>query len=190
MQNRSYYRCTAIGCEVKKRIERSATEASVVLTSYEGKHNHISPAALRAANFGMMQNPSGFQEQIHQHHNIPDGVGDDVVGNQVAMSQSQQYQQFQDQNQNVRQQQQAVPSLLYNNDYNNSFNTAPPVSVVNSADNFMDSSASLRALLQNQQNYGEDIRVRNNGLLQDMIVPMEMGRARARAGVGEGTSRT
>jgi hypothetical protein len=83
-----------------------------------------------------------------------------------------------------------VPSLLYNNDYNNSFNTSPPVSVVNSADNFMDSSASLRALLQNQQNYGEDIRVRNNGLLQDMIVPMEIGGARARAGVGEGTSRT
>ncbi|KAK2358395.1 WRKY transcription factor [Trifolium repens] len=187
---RSYYRCTAIGCEVKKRIERSATEASVVLTSYEGHHNHISPATLRAANFGIMNNPSGFQEQVHQHHNITGGVGDDVVGNQVATSQSQQHQQFQDQNQNVRQQQQAVPSLLYNNDYNNSFNTSPPVSVVNSADNFMDSSASLRALLQNQQNYGEDIRVRNNGLLQDMIVPMEMGRARARAGVGEGTSRT
>ncbi|GAU45046.1 hypothetical protein TSUD_198340 [Trifolium subterraneum] len=177
---RSYYRCTALGCEVKKRIERSSTEASVVLTSYEGNHTHHSPEKMRAANFGMMHNPSGFQEQIHQHHNITDGVGDGALGNQVAMSRSQQYQQFLDQNQNVRQQQQAVPSLL---DYNNSFNTAPPVSVVNSADNFMDSSASFRRLLQNQENYGEHNLVRNNGgLLQDMVVPMEMGGARARAG--------
>ncbi|PNY13245.1 WRKY transcription factor [Trifolium pratense] len=188
---RSYYRCTAIGCEVKKRIERSATEASVVLTSYEGNHIHYSPERMRVANFGMMHNPSGFQEQIHQHQNITSGVGDAVVGNQVAMSQYQQYQQFLDQNQNERQQQQPVPSLLYNNDYNNSFNTAPPVSVVNSADNFMDSSASFGGLLQNQVNYGEDNLVRNHGgLLQDMIVPMEMGGARAGVRVGEGTSST
>ncbi|KAL3631227.1 transcription factor [Castilleja foliolosa] len=39
---RSYYRCTNGKCNVKKRIERSSDDPSVVITTYEGQHSHYS----------------------------------------------------------------------------------------------------------------------------------------------------
>ncbi|XP_074575937.1 uncharacterized protein LOC141832337 [Curcuma longa] len=42
---RSYYRCTTHKCPVKKRVERSYQDPSTVITTYEGKHTHPSPAA-------------------------------------------------------------------------------------------------------------------------------------------------
>ncbi|OMP05916.1 DNA-binding WRKY [Corchorus olitorius] len=44
---RSYYRCTSQKCGVKKRVERSFQDPSVVITTYEGQHNHHLPATLR-----------------------------------------------------------------------------------------------------------------------------------------------
>ncbi|KAL3754826.1 hypothetical protein ACJRO7_001992 [Eucalyptus globulus] len=56
---RSYYRCTSQGCMVKKRVERSFQDPSIVVTTYEGQHNHHSPATLRASNFaGMLMPPN------------------------------------------------------------------------------------------------------------------------------------
>ncbi|KAJ8484031.1 hypothetical protein OPV22_016516 [Ensete ventricosum] len=40
---RSYYRCTAQSCDVKKRVERSHQDPTVVITTYEGHHTHHSP---------------------------------------------------------------------------------------------------------------------------------------------------
>ncbi|XP_010559178.1 PREDICTED: probable WRKY transcription factor 23 [Tarenaya hassleriana] len=40
---RSYYRCTTATCDVKKRVERSFTDTSIVVTTYEGQHSHPSP---------------------------------------------------------------------------------------------------------------------------------------------------
>ncbi|KAL2934951.1 WRKY transcription factor 23 [Bienertia sinuspersici] len=37
---RSYYRCTTASCNVKKRVERSFTDPSIVVTTYEGQHTH------------------------------------------------------------------------------------------------------------------------------------------------------
>ncbi|TYK13261.1 putative WRKY transcription factor 71 [Cucumis melo var. makuwa] len=44
---RSYYRCTTQKCGVKKRVERSYEDPSIVITTYEGQHNHPIPATLR-----------------------------------------------------------------------------------------------------------------------------------------------
>ncbi|OWM62841.1 hypothetical protein CDL15_Pgr020135 [Punica granatum] len=40
---RSYYRCTSASCNVKKRVERSHADPSIVVTTYEGQHIHPSP---------------------------------------------------------------------------------------------------------------------------------------------------
>ncbi|GFP87862.1 probable WRKY transcription factor 71 [Phtheirospermum japonicum] len=56
---RSYYRCTSQKCGVKKRIERSSQDPAVVITTYEGQHNHHSPATVRGSAAAML-GPSLF----------------------------------------------------------------------------------------------------------------------------------
>nr|QIN97352.1 WRKY15 transcription factor [Isatis tinctoria] len=48
---RSYYRCTTQKCNVKKRVERSYQDPTVVITTYEGQHNHPIPASRRTGMF-------------------------------------------------------------------------------------------------------------------------------------------
>ncbi|KAL0399627.1 UNVERIFIED_CONTAM: WRKY transcription factor 28 [Sesamum radiatum] len=57
---RSYYRCTSQKCTVKKRIERSHEDPSVVITTYEGQHNHHSPATIRGGAAATFLAPSLF----------------------------------------------------------------------------------------------------------------------------------
>ncbi|TMW97540.1 hypothetical protein EJD97_005329 [Solanum chilense] len=44
---RSYYRCTTSSCGVKKRVERSIQDTSIVITTYEGVHTHPCPVTPR-----------------------------------------------------------------------------------------------------------------------------------------------
>ncbi|MCD9559039.1 hypothetical protein HAX54_016765 [Datura stramonium] len=70
---RSYYRCTSQKCQVKKRVERSYQDPSIVITTYEGQHNHHLPATLRGSvarmlNPSMLAQPSPLMAPQAFHH--------------------------------------------------------------------------------------------------------------------------
>ena len=50
-KHRSYYRCTTQKCNVKKRVERSYQDPTVVITTYESQHDHPIPTTRRTAMF-------------------------------------------------------------------------------------------------------------------------------------------
>ncbi|XP_024974213.1 WRKY transcription factor WRKY24-like [Cynara cardunculus var. scolymus] len=46
---RSYYKCTTLGCSVRKHVERASHDVRSVITTYEGKHTHDVPLARGAS---------------------------------------------------------------------------------------------------------------------------------------------
>eukprot|EP00261_Vitis_vinifera_P027339 XP_010661104.1 PREDICTED: probable WRKY transcription factor 4 [Vitis vinifera] len=61
---RSYYKCTSLGCNVRKHVERASTDPKAVITTYEGKHNHDVPAARNSSHNTANSNAT----QLKQHN--------------------------------------------------------------------------------------------------------------------------
>ncbi|KAK4344473.1 hypothetical protein RND71_034649 [Anisodus tanguticus] len=73
---RSYYKCTSPGCNVRKHIERASHDLKLVITTYEGKHNHDVPPARNSyqANSEVsnsLSNPITTNAQSHAHRPEP-----------------------------------------------------------------------------------------------------------------------
>ncbi|KAK9063618.1 hypothetical protein SSX86_017489 [Deinandra increscens subsp. villosa] len=67
---RSYYKCTNPGCNVRKHVERAASDPKAVITTYEGKHTHDVPAAKNsshniAAATAQLQPPNHAPTRAH-----------------------------------------------------------------------------------------------------------------------------
>ncbi|KAG4181837.1 hypothetical protein ERO13_A09G007400v2 [Gossypium hirsutum] len=94
---RSYYRCTTQKCGVKKRVERSFQDPSVVITTYEGSHNHHIPTTLRGNN---ITSSAAFPHEFLAHYFFPSTSNHQEDQNSmqhqsVALHQHQQQQQLQ-----------------------------------------------------------------------------------------------
>uniref|UniRef100_A0A2P2JDZ2 WRKY domain-containing protein n=1 Tax=Rhizophora mucronata TaxID=61149 RepID=A0A2P2JDZ2_RHIMU len=58
---RSYYRCTNSKCTVKKRVERSSEDPTMVITTYEGQHCHHGAGFPRG---GVISHEAAFATQL------------------------------------------------------------------------------------------------------------------------------
>ncbi|KAH7422787.1 hypothetical protein KP509_12G025600 [Ceratopteris richardii] len=90
---RSYYKCTNVGCSVRKHVERSATDSRAVITTYEGKHNHDVPASKNSQNesTGLQNNnvlPSASSSitKTVQDHYLMGKMWEDGLKNEVRAS--------------------------------------------------------------------------------------------------------
>ncbi|MFS7997292.1 putative transcription factor WRKY family [Helianthus anomalus] len=55
---RSYYKCTYVGCPVRKHVERASHDLRAVITTYEGKHNHDVPAPRGSGSYNISRAPT------------------------------------------------------------------------------------------------------------------------------------
>ncbi|KAJ7947265.1 WRKY transcription factor [Quillaja saponaria] len=79
---RSYYRCTTQKCTVKKRVERSFQDPSIVITTYEGQHTHPVPTSLR----GNLAPARLFTPSVLTTNSIPLAAGSSFSYDSLFMS--------------------------------------------------------------------------------------------------------
>lgn len=66
---RSYYRCSNAGCPVKKHVERASRDGKMVITTYEGRHDHDMPSAIRTVTQNLKENNNGGMDDNNNDNN-------------------------------------------------------------------------------------------------------------------------
>ncbi|XP_031737682.1 WRKY transcription factor 23 isoform X3 [Cucumis sativus] len=149
----SYYRCTSAACNVKKRVERSFADPTVVVTTYEGQHTHPSPILSRSA-LAVAIPPPSF---------IP-GAGGECVGGVVAMP-------WLKPSNNDAHDGNTVPAMSHQYFQNSTYITAQNVAANYNRNNHI-GAANAAGILQEKRfcNPNSSFLV-DHGLLQDVVPP-------------------
>lgn len=69
---RSYYRCSNAGCPVKKHVERASHDPKLVITTYEGKHDHDIPTS-RTVNQSIARGDANMMSPNGDSSSKPEG---------------------------------------------------------------------------------------------------------------------
>ncbi|XP_075506605.1 WRKY transcription factor 71-like [Primulina tabacum] len=154
---RSYYRCTSTSCGVKKRVERSSEDPTIVVTTYEGTHIHPCPITPRGS-FGILPETTAFG-----------GVGGGGICSAAAshFMTPRMFQNYRHQQQQQEQQHQTQPY----------FSNLSPLTVRTSftSSSITNHSLPLAPIIQERPPFcpSSFSLARDHGLLQDML-PSQM----------------
>nr|AJF11718.1 WRKY33 [Chrysanthemum x morifolium] len=67
---RSYYKCTFVGCPVRKHVERASHDLRAVITTYEGKHNHDVPAPRGSGSYAINRPPTTTNGNTNNNYGL------------------------------------------------------------------------------------------------------------------------